>query len=458
MLKKLQLICCILLLTSPVYGATQQVLFSCNPSNPLDNTATEYQGIGTVGQGSHANWTTDETSQKALFPTDGAIGDQRILLTGAPGGGNTYKLTVRVNEAEPGTPTVCTVSNPDSTCQDLVNDTAITQGDFASVESVPSSTPTTRTAQCSYTFTPTVSNETVMMGGGGTNTLGADNNTRYLSLAGYMAADSNEVDASFLASTGGEYKKFCMWIETVPGGTATQTFTYRDSASSDSIVITYTAAQNGVKCNNVDTYGSASAGNRFVIVRTATNTPDATRFKTAIVFVPTTTGEWIIPITSQDTLSLTTTEYINISGSSAIWTSDELVRDQTIQTGSFASDMIIKNIYVEHKLDPGATGDIFTYRLRANAGDATAELEAICDGVTTCNASATVTISDDDLMATRVIPTDGGTLAADSVMISYTAFIAPPSVGRTRRVSVTKLETFDVEEYLDGMPDIITIN
>lgn len=410
-------------LCSPVYGATQQVLINGNTTAVNQNSNT-YGGIWGSGGGSN-EWTTTETTGKVLWPASGEIKDLRISMKADVdngGGTQSIKFTVRVNEAEPGTTANCTVTEgvqSGTKCQGS-DATTITAGDFISVESNPNNTPFDSAVHWSATWNPTTADESVMTG----RSQGADlatSGTEYLCMAGAGGPDSTEFDCTFIAPTAGVFKSFYAALGTAPGGSATRVFTFRDDGASDSVVITFGSGETADN-NTVDEI-SASAGDLFVLVSTVTGTPAASKAWYAIVFDPTIEGEWIIANSSQNNLNISATEYQQLNMGRTNWNGTETNRLALAQTGSFADDMIIKNIYVELENDPGATGDIFTFNLRANSADVTAELEAICDGVQTCNAAATVTISDDDLMGTQVVPTSSPTIG--SAMISYTGFITP---------------------------------
>ncbi len=421
-----------LLYCVPVHGATQQVLVN-GLNNDLNVTVTEYNhfyGIGNV-----SNWSATEGDRQIVWPYTGTIDDLRVKLTADPTNvGSSYAFMVRLDTGCDGTGAdttlTCTVLAGSTTCNNS-DGFSINAGECLSIESDPSATaPAGADASWSATGNPTTADETALVGGTSGDLL-ATTGTEYIGISGNANADGTEFDRTFIASTGGVFPTFYTDLPTAPGGTATRTFTFRDSASAESIVITYASGESGVKSNTGTV--TATAGETFVLVSTDNgNTPSASTLKASVLFDPTTEGEWIIPMSSDDTLHVTNTEYARIIAGDDGWSATEANKQQLIQTGSFASDMIIKNMYVELETDPGATGDIFTFRLRdstGGSGDASAQLESICDGVQTCNASATVTITDDALMSTRVIPTSSPTVG--SALISYTGFITPSAEAYT---------------------------
>jgi len=422
MIKRLLTTLLFLSVCSTSWGATQQVLIA-GTSNSTNTTITEYNSISQGG-----TWTATEADTQMLIPSAGTLKDFRIVVGATPdngGGTQLYKFTIRVNGAEPGSPITCTISESETSCQSSETQ-SITAGDLVSLEINPDGTPdSSGKTRWSMTWNPTTSDESIMLGGTGNNTLPANNNTRYVPMTGFTNDDDIEFDVSFIAPTAGVFKNLYVNLSVDPGGTATQVFSFRDSASAETIDCTISAGSTTCTSTLGSETATASAGERFVLVRTATNTPDASRVFVSIVFDPTIEGEFIYGMASDNDLSVTATEYNKLVVGDSSWTTDADDREQIIQTGSLSDNLVIKNMYVELETDPGATGDIYTFTLQANNGNATATLAATCDGVQTCNAAAIVTVSDDDQMATKVVPTDGGTLATGSAIISYTGYITP---------------------------------
>ena len=79
-------------------------------------------------------------------------------------------------------------------------------------------------------------------------------------------------------------------------------------------------------------------------------------------------------------------------------------------------------MYVNLDTDPGDAGKIYTITLMKNGEAATPTLQAICDGVQTCNASAEVGVANDDLMSTEIAPTNTPA-TGQFATISYTAYV-----------------------------------
>ena len=427
MIKRLLLTICVLLSCSSVWGATQQVLSTLGYGYNLNATTTEYNNV--YGAGDQQDWSATESDTKGVFAASGTIKDLRILLAADPDNGaatQSYTFKIRVNEAEPGSTLTCAVSDGQTSCQDLVNSVSVTAGDYVSIEVVPANTPIVTQMKFSTTWNPTTADETILAGGTNVATL-ATSGTEYVGIAGTALTDTVEFDKTFVAPTAGVFKNLYIGLPTAPGGVATRVFTFRDSASAESLVATCGSADTA--CNQTSGTVTATAGEKFVLVSTVTGTPAASRVKTGIVFVPTTSGQWIIPLSSDDSLHTTATEYAKIVGGDDAWNGTITNKQQTYQTGSFAGDMDILNMYVVLETNPGTGLNKFDFTLMQD-GIATA-LVATCDGVTACNATSTINIGDDEQFATRSVPTSDPSVG--SAMISYTGFITPTG-GAERRL------------------------
>jgi len=398
-----------LISVSSVHGATQQVIISGTDLD-LPQVTTEYNSL--MGPYISGGWNSTEDNLREIVPTAGRFDDLRVEIDGAPGSGNSYLFTVRLAGA--GTTLACTITDPATTCQSS-DGFSVTAGQDVGIEVNPDSSPTIRDASWTLTWNPTVDDETILMGNNHTITL-PTSGLAFYAVHASSSNDSTEFDKSTLFPTSGTVKSLYVETAAAPGAGDQWTFAF---GTVDCII----SGSSDTTCNSATDSQVISAGDIFTLNITAGGSPTSTRGRWGIVFVPDTTGEFIIPSSSDNNLSNSATEYYYMHVADGSWGTTEADKSQMTQRGDFPTYMTIKNMYVQLETDPGATGKIYTFRLRANAGDATAELECILDGVKTCNASATVTISEDDLLATRSIPTD--TPATGSALISYTGFIPP---------------------------------
>ena len=406
--------------TSNSFGSTQQVLIFGN-NDTAASGVVEYN----VPAGSDS-YDPVEANRLVMWPSSGTIDDLRVEMQTSPqtgAGTQSFTMTLRIDVGCDGigedTSLACTISEDEVACNNS-SGFSVNAGECVSMSTTPSGTPGRDDMWWSITFTPTTADETVMVSNDSGTSL-ATSGTQYLAIHAGTNPTTVSFDRSTLIPTGGTFKNLYVALITPPGVGSSRTFAFG--------TVDCTITDLETTCNSSGDTQAVTAGEKYALTSTVGGTPLASLVYIGIVFDPTTEGEWIIAFSNDDDLNATTTEYHQLNvGGAKVWTATEADTHQLVQTGSFAVDMIIKNMYVELEADPGATGDKFTFRLRANVGDASAQLECDLDGVQTCNSSATVVIADDDLMNVRVIPTS--TPAVGPAIMSYTGFITPVSDAR----------------------------
>ncbi len=107
-------------------------------SNDLDNAATEYNLLfGCFGT---TAWSATEADKQQLG--QGCVLRKfYVLLSAAPGAGNTYTFTPRVNAASPADGLVVAIAGTDTTGNDTTHSIAVADGDNLALMCVPDSTP-----------------------------------------------------------------------------------------------------------------------------------------------------------------------------------------------------------------------------------------------------------------------------------------------------------------------------
>lgn len=403
-----------LLISQPVWGATQQILEFGN-NDTAQTGVTEYQ----IPTGSDA-YDPTEANRIVMWPSSGTIDDLRVEMETSPqvaGGTQSFTFTLRLDTDCDGTGAdtslTCTISEDEVTCTNS-DGFSINAGECVAMEITPSGTPGSDDMWWSMSFTPTTEDETVMVTNSSGNSL-ATSGTEYIPM--HAAQNSTTVaafDRATLISTAGTFKSLYVKLATAPGVGTSRTFAFG--------TVDCTVSGTDTTCNSSADTQAVTAGEKYTLTSTVSGTPAGSLAQFGIIFDPTNKGEWIIAFSDDDDLNTTTTEYSRIhTGDGSNWSATESTRYQALQTGSFAADMDILNMYVELETDPGVTGDIFTFTLMQNA--VATSLGATCDGVQTCNGTATINISDDDLMDVRSVPTSSPTVG--SAIISYTGFITP---------------------------------
>ena len=417
-----------LLISQTAWGATQQVVFGGHYNNSSAASTEYFPPTGGSGV-SVCIGETSESSAYQVFPADGTITNFKVISSADPDNGagtQSYKLTIRVNGAEPATPTTCTVSDGATTCSDTTNATTISAGDRISIESVPTNTPTVGAYIWNFLWNPTTDDETIMTGNTGSDIINAGDGARYVRITGCSFDEFDAGNADFIAPTAGVFKNLYINGVTAPGAGNTKVYAFADSAGSETINCTVSGT--ATTCNSTleTETATATAGERFRVTVTGTSNPDGTIATFGIVFVPTTTGEFIIAGQTEDTTNSTTTEYIQINTTSGLFTATEVNVDSYADTGSLSNDMTIEDIFVELSADIGADSATYAFTLESNTATASAltcTVDGTAGGANKCNFSSSIAMTDGNFLSTKVVPTN--TPGAVFPMISYTGYIDP---------------------------------
>ena len=406
-----------LLITSTASGATQQVMVSGTENN-LPTSSTEY--INLIGSMDLTNWSTSESHRVTTWPANGEITDLRIELSGSPSTGDSYAFSIRVNEATPGDALTCTISNAETSCNDLVNSTTISAGDTVGFEVNPDSSPDARDAYWSVIWNPTTPDETVL-GGLVHNSL-ATSGTQYLHLHATSDPETSAWDKSTLFPTNGTLKSLYAYVDYNPdngAGVQSRTFTVGG--------IDCTISEAEKTCNSAADTQAVVAGEAYNVVSTASGTPLATRVYYGIVFVPDTSGQFTFHATTDDNLPGSATEYNKFSGGYWVWSGTEAT------FYGLANAFTIKNFYAEVETDPGAATETFDFTLRIDGADQGLTCQVTGD-VHTCNDTADIAVSDGDRLTNKVVPASAP--AVGDSRFAWTGYIAPTGGEVERRVMV----------------------
>lgn len=365
----------------------------------LHTTDTKYNSLSTG-----LYWST-EGSHYGVFPCAGTLRNFRVKLDGAPDAGNSYALTVRKNGGD--TSLTVTIADSDTTAIDTAHDISIAAGDYVTIKSVPSSTPTARTAIWSLEFEATNDGDTVLFGGssGTMNTSG----TYYLPVAGKGVNDSSEQDRQIVMPTAGTLTGFYVILDNSPGEGKSYAFTIRKNGGDEGNTVTIADSDTtGNTTNSI----SVDTGDKICVKMVPAGTPSARRCGIGITFLASTKGEFIVAMSSDTSLNAGVTEYGEVSAGDSGWDGTESNHNR------LANAFTITGIRGALDGSPGS-GNSYTFTLRQNGGDS-GLAATVADTNDTFNAESDVTINDGDILTTKVVPTSGPTTR--EVMISYAGY------------------------------------
>ena len=386
----------------------KQVLFS-KSNDPPSASDTEYNSL----QG-FTFFSTIESDYEALIPTAGTISKLRIKLASAPGAGKSLTFTLRKNGVDQ-TLTV-TIADTAISGNDTIHEVSVAAGDKVCIKCTPSGTPTTSAIMWTALFEGTTSKESIQL----IRPYYAVSNidTRYFCIGrGINIYSTTENIRISVIPTGGNLKKLYVELASAPdpGGSDGYIITLRKNGLSQALTVTIT----GDNTTGNDTANSVavSAGDTICLKVTPTGTPAAEpKINYGLVFEATTDGESPVLNGSTNNLDAATTEYNLLAPYySFAWTATEA------DVKCSAQECILKNFYVKLDDSPG-TDKSYTFTLRKNGAD-TALTCTVADAATTANDTIyDVTISDDDELNVKVVPT-GTPTVRDALCWSFVCYV-----------------------------------
>lgn len=114
----------------------RQVIVGGASIDPVSSTATEY--ISIYKRESHT-WTATENNRRQMVPGNGIVHSMKIVMSSAAGAG-AYTFTLRLNGAD--TSQTVVVTHPATSAEITTAETVITAGQYWTLESTPSGSPT----------------------------------------------------------------------------------------------------------------------------------------------------------------------------------------------------------------------------------------------------------------------------------------------------------------------------
>lgn len=406
----------------PTAWATEQI-FVYGTTGSLSTTATQYSPLrGDLSFDANAG------NRCIFIPTAGTTKDLRITLSAAPGAGTSRTFAVYNVTTAAALLTSCTISDTATSCNTATTDT-YAAGDCLAIRSTLAGAVAAAVPAMTVDLDSTTDAESAY-GGNSTTTNISTTATSYHALSGHAAMQTGEDRVSFLASTAGDLTAMKCDLDADPGAGASHVFTSRVNEASDTD-LTCTIADVAGACTDTAAAGLVAvvAGDRFSITSVPTNAPTGGgRARCSVTFTAGTNGRFMFAYTDNDALHATATEYNAVMEAILVWTATEGDRDQLAQS------MDILNMYARLPVGSPGAGKSYALTLRVGAADSSPLLSVtIADTATTGNATATVTIANDNLLDTKSVPTS--TPTARAAQVGYTGFISQPSARRVMVIS-----------------------
>jgi hypothetical protein len=310
-----------------------------------------------------SGWSGSETTRQNLVPGSGVIHGLQFMTINAPGAGQTYTITLRVNSND--TPITCTIADSNMSCTDTVHIATVTAGDLISYSAVASASAGSSGSNfASILLNPGSKGISYLVGT--QNAAGVPNSsTSYLPVQAIsQAAIADYNAAAGLVAAPGRISNFYINMSGTPGSGKSYTFTYMKNNVAQSL--TCTISDSNTTCNDTNAAHSFTVvpGDDLALQVVPSGTPSSgrvTRF--ASVFQPNVDGTNLVISASSSTFTPGSTRYFTPTGSTTgnntVWSLVEAGRQAIGIAG------VIGNFYAKTSGAPGA-GESFVFNFRQN--------------------------------------------------------------------------------------------
>lgn len=405
-MKKILFIIIILLLATPCY-AMKQIFLSSDSANMGSTTQYNYPIGGSV------NWLAAESQRKQVIPIASTLSSLRISISVAPGSGKSRVFTIRKNGSA--TSLSCTISDTNTSCEDITNSVSLVAGDYISLEQAPSGTPTAGRWKHSVLFENSGSNISVLIGGSGNNASAMATETWPPLHGGGGEGTTASNRTQTLLPISGTLSN--LYINCVgPSAGNTWTFTALKNGVSQSLSCSMT---NPTKtCNDTTHSFSFSAGdiiNIYTVANTASQDPGLNCGVSAVV-TGSVNGEYIIAAASS-AATTTSTRYQWVQAGQSTINATESNAQQYLSASPYS--LVFKAIYAWLESAPGS-GQSYVFTFRSNSSN-TGLSTTISDTATTSNYSTNTSLANEALYSSSIVPSVSP--AVGRVSIAYKAYL-----------------------------------
>jgi hypothetical protein len=348
----------------------------------LTNASTRYICLDGGGTTSSV-----EATFAGLVSSTGTFKSLKVEVSNAPGtsgSGKKWDFTIYKNGASTGL-TVTILETATSASIDF--DVAVSPGDAISLQSIPTSAPTTPVVTWACEYIPT-ENKTLLMG----STAGATvANNYFIGVKGSKGANATEFNEELIIPCAGTIDNFYIRAHQAVGAGNSTNYTVRKNGADTTVLITLAGASQ-VTGNDLTHSFTVAAGDSITIQRTGSTTTQ--QINIGLNFTPDTIGYFILGRISLGTAlngvgSSKAWEGINCPG--LIFNSPESNYDQIFYPCT------IKNIYVE--FNSSEASDI-TLTLRQNLSNSGLAVTML-SGNTIATAATDITVAENDKLDTE---------------------------------------------------------
>lgn len=363
---------------------TGKQLLLAHSGSALANSADRYIPLGATGSGI-------TIFKSGTFSVAGAIKSFKLTAVTQPSGAATWTATIYINGSASGA--TCTLTSSVAIC-DWTGSISVSAGDYAVILVHPSGTPSSSIIMASTGFTPTTTNDTVILSSPGTSTFST-------SAANYVQPFDASLPGTLATARrtgvfpdGGTLDKF--YINSVAPGSG-KSYAYTIFTNGTGSTVTATISNAATSNNDTSHSVSVSAGDYVNFEASPSGTPTASDAGMGARYLATTAGRYPY-VTSNVSDNGSATLYMTLNGNTTSTTEANVQNITHSQT--------FEKLQVKFGNAPGTAGSgkKYTVTLRKN-GSNTALTCDVLNTATTCSASGTVAVNDNDLVGISIVPT-----------------------------------------------------
>lgn len=342
-------------------AATTQVILA---GGVADNLGTIYNTV----MGS-CDLSTDESTVVQVIPTAGTFKNLRVVAEAAPGTSNSFTVTFRKSTSPNDHTTLAdtslttTISNSATTNSDTTNTVSVSAGDIVTYSIVQGGTPADTELGLAVEFEPTTAGETIFLA----VNQASGTATRYAPIMSQsMANDQDAIDTTMVMPTTGVFKKLYAYMPTAPTPGQWTATLYNDTDAADSSLACAVTTGNQACNDTSNTYTITVAGSLLAHKMGPASSPGASVVARGMVFVPDTSGDFIIAGQTNDLAN--NNEYIQaVHAENTVagqWTSTTFGESLSGMSG-LSSSGTVKEFWAYTDRAPGtaASGKAVTYTL-----------------------------------------------------------------------------------------------
>lgn len=358
------------------------------------------------------NYRTTEAEAESLVASAGTMQNAYAELTAAPGVGNTVTCTLRKNGAD--TTIVVTFSGTATQANDTTHTVTVAAGDRLCWSVVTSASTSASTLRISAQYVGDTAKESILAGGSGANTLGADTTTRYTSVGGLSFGDTTQTNVQMTCPTAGTLKKLYIRLTAAPGAGDTRTFTIYKNGSSTGLTVTISdVATTG---NDTSNTVAVVAGDLLALQCAATGTPADAGLQFGFALEATTDGDFAVlaGTTDDPSTGATVFSFLNISPGFTFGSETQFLCGQAFYMTA---------LYAQVGVAPGV-GKSWALTVRNNATD-TALSATISGTNVTGSSTGSVAVANYDNLCLESTPTGTPTSSGTIKWGVNMTFVAP---------------------------------